>query len=415
MFSSLVRRPDTRPTARTAIALALAFAATGCGSTAHPAQPLPTPAASTSPGGVPSPTGDLYQPPRPLPSAPPGTLIWASKDTSLPIRPPSTVWLILYHSRNQANRDVAVSGYAIVPDKGAARTGREVFAWAHGTVGLGDQCAPSHDLGDNLAPYGGRQLQRGAVVVATDYDGLGTPGVPTDGVGVDEGRAVLDSVRAVAHLPRVGTLGDVVLAGHSQGGAAVLFAAQIQRSYAPELHLVGSAALAPGVELPALVDSLSTSPGKGMVLIGAIGLRAAYPNLDLAKTFTKSALADVPRIESECADATVARYQAAPTDRLFASSPNADPTARHLLEENSAGAVAPAVPIFIAHGGADQQVPVALSQTLAAKYCAEGVTVSRRVYQGVDHDGVIDAANADVLAFVADRFDHRAAANSCAR
>ena len=197
-----------------------------------------------------------------------------------------------------------------------------MYAWAHGTVGLGDQCAPSHDVRENLPPYGGQQLERGAVLVATDYEGLGTPGVPTSTVAVAEGHAVLDSIRAVAELPNVGPLGDVVLAGHSQGGRAALFAAEIAPKYAPELHLVGAAALAPGVELPALVDYLVASPGTGIVLIGAIGLQAGYPDLDLSTVFTPTAIADIPRVETECVDATVARYQSVTTNDVIRQAPS---------------------------------------------------------------------------------------------
>ena len=237
--------------------------------------------------------------------------------TGIPIHPPATIWRILYHSRSRDDHDIAVSGFAIVPKVPAPAGGRPVYAWAHGTVGLGDQCAPSHAIRENLPPYGGQQAERGAALVATDYEGLGTPGVPTSTVGLAEGHAVLDSVRAVASLPDVGTLGDVVLAGHSQGGQAALFAGELAPKYAPELHLVGVAALAPGVELPALVDYLASSPGKGTVLMGAIGLRAAYPDLDLASVFTPTAIADIPRIETECVDTTVARYQSVPTNKLI--------------------------------------------------------------------------------------------------
>ena len=55
-----------------------------------------------------------------------------------------------------------------------------MYAWAHGTVGIGDQCAPSHEIRDNLPPFGGLQVERGAVLVATDYEGIGTPGLPSN-------------------------------------------------------------------------------------------------------------------------------------------------------------------------------------------------------------------------------------------
>jgi len=377
-----------------------------CGSSAH--------AESFAKGpGVPAPPGNLYQPPKPLLAAPAGTLIWAKRVTGIPIHPPATVWRILYHSRSRDGHDIAVSGFAIVPKAPAPAGGRPVYAWAHGTVGLGDQCAPSHAIRDNLSPYGGQQVERGAVLVATDYEGLGTPGVPTSTVGLAEGHAVLDSVRAVGGLPNVGSLGDVVLAGHSQGGRATLFAGEIAPKYAPELHLVGVAALAPGVELPALVDYLASSPGKATVLMGAIGLRAAYANLDLATVFTPTAIADIPRIETECVDATVARYESTPTSELISHAPSSVTEVERILGENSPGAISPTVPIFIGHSEADEQVPVDLSARLMAKYCALGATVIRRTYPGQDHVGVIDAANDDALAFIANRYDHRPATNTC--
>ena len=376
------------------------------GSSAHAESSAKAPRVTTPPG-------NLYQPPKPLPAAPAGTLIWAKQVTGIPLHPPATVWRILYHSRSRDDHDIAVSGFALVPKASAPAGGRPVYAWAHGTVGLGDQCAPSHAIRDNLPPYGGQQIERGAVDVATDYEGLGTPGVPTFSVGLAEGHAVLDSVRAVASLPNVGSLGDVILAGHSQGGRAALFAGEIAPKYAPELRLVGVAALAPGVELPALVDYLASSPAKATVLMGAIGLRAAYPDLDLASVFTPTAIADIPRIETECVDTTVARYHAVATNKFITRDPSTVAEVQRILEENSPATISPTVPIFIGHSEADEQVPVDLSARLMAKYCALGATVMRRTYPGQDHVGVIDAANDDILAFISNRYDHRPATNTC--
>ena len=187
---------------------------------------------------VPTPDGDLYAAPEPLAHGDPGELIWAEQ-VDLPIQPPATIWRILYHSRTRLGTDVAVSGFAFVAKAKAPSGGRPVQAWAHGTVGLGDQCAPSKSLEDSFPPYG-ETLLRGGVIVATDYQGLGPPDEPGT-AGADVGQDVLDSVRAVAELPGVGKIGDVVLAGHSQGGAAALFAAELAKSYAPELKINATA------------------------------------------------------------------------------------------------------------------------------------------------------------------------------
>jgi Secretory lipase len=88
----------------------------------------------------------------------------------------------------------------------------------------------------------------------------GHPGTPTPGVGIAEGRAVLDSVHALAQLPNSGKTGPVVIAGESQGGGAALWAAQLAASCAPRLNVRGVAAFAPAAQLPTIVRSLRRPP-----------------------------------------------------------------------------------------------------------------------------------------------------------
>jgi len=179
---------------------------------------------------TPSSAARFYLLPHPLPRRPAGTLIRAER-VPLPLHPPATIWRILYHSRSASGRDMAVSGFAIVPAS-AAKGVRPVYAWAHGSSGQADRCAPSRDFPDNLPPYGGRLVGRNAVLVATDYQGLGTPGEPTPYVGVAEAHAILDGIRAAKQLRGVGRLGPVVIA------------AQLAHTYAPSLDLRGVVALA---------------------------------------------------------------------------------------------------------------------------------------------------------------------------
>ena len=103
-------------------------------------------------------------------------------------------------------------------------------------------------------------LARGYVVAATDYPGLGTPGVHPYLIGESEGRAVLDWVRAVRDLPNSGASGRFAVWGHSQGGHAALYTGEIAARYAPELKLVGVAAAAPATYLIELFDSDKSSP-----------------------------------------------------------------------------------------------------------------------------------------------------------
>ena len=51
------------------------------------------------------------------------------------------------------------------------------MAWAHGTVGIADKCAPSWaGRSQRDVDYLNHWLGQGYVVVASDYQGLGVPG-----------------------------------------------------------------------------------------------------------------------------------------------------------------------------------------------------------------------------------------------
>ena len=101
--------------------------------------------------------------------------------------------------RGRADRRV---GRVLFPAGAAPAGGRDVIAWAHPTSGVVPTCAPSL-MPDTAGMIWGlsEMLARGYVVAATDYPGLGTPGVHPYLIGESEGRAVLDSVRAVRDLP----------------------------------------------------------------------------------------------------------------------------------------------------------------------------------------------------------------------
>ena len=375
-----------------------------CGSSTHAAT-----------NGPPAPSGDLYQPPKPLPRRPPGTLIWAEK-VPVPLNPPATVWRILYHSRSLAGKDIAVSGFAIVPTSAAPGGGRLVYAWAHGSAGQADRCAPSHNVASNLPPYGGLLVARGAELVATDYQGLGTPGEPTPYVGIAEGHSLLDSVRATRQLPGTGRLGPVLLAGQSQGGGAALWAAQLARAYAPRLDIRGVVALAPAAQLTTIMKNLGKAPFNqylGEALWAVDGLDAAYPALNLARLLTHAARANLAQVAKECASETIARWRGRPLSAVFARNPRSIHSLVEVLDENSPGATNPSVPIFLAQGNRDEQIPVSVTAELEARYCKLGATVIRHLYRGADHNGVIDAAGKDVLAWIRDRIRRRPAPSGC--
>jgi hypothetical protein len=108
--------------------------------------------------------------------------------------PGATASRMLYVSQ-RPDGSAAVSGAMVfVPDTPAPEGGRPVVAWAHGTLGMGEQCAPSRGdkpLGDT-DNWLDSMMSQGWVVVATDYVGLGTPGPELYLVGEAEARDVVN-------------------------------------------------------------------------------------------------------------------------------------------------------------------------------------------------------------------------------
>ena len=124
-----------------------------------------------------------------------------------------------------------------------------MVSWAPGTTGVAARCAatriPGSEAVNYVVPELNSWLRRGYAVLRTDYEGLGVPGGRFSYfIGHSEARGVLDIVRAARVIdPRIGR--RLVIAGHSQGGQAALFAAADAPHWVPELRLRGVVALAP--------------------------------------------------------------------------------------------------------------------------------------------------------------------------
>ena len=352
----------------------------------------------------PAPTGDVYAVPDPLPPAPPGTPIWAERVAA----PEGAVaWRVLYHSRSIHDEDIAVSGLVVAPDRQPPPGGFPVIAYAHGTTGLADSCAPSRRaeaLAEDADQPGDLPLppfwDAGYVVAATDYEGLGTPGPHPYLVGGSEGRGVLDSIRAARALPDAHAGEDAVVVGISQGGHAALFTGELADAYAPDAGLRGVVALAPGAQLAQaalLLTGDQSVVGFG-VAIGA-GFAAAHPELSLDEVLTPEAVAALDVIETGCIDDILDTY-AGPAEETLRLHRLMQPPWPALLDENTPGRVATSVPIFVGQGEADALVIPELTDALVARLCAIGDDVMYRRYPGESHSGVVEASQDDVLAWI---------------
>jgi acetyl esterase/lipase len=259
----------------------------------------------------------------------------------------------------------------------------------------------------------GGLLQQGLVVAATDYQGLGTPGTARTGIRLSAGRAVLDVARAARGLDAAGAGGRVVLSGHSEGGHAVLWAAELARAYAPELQVLGVAAAAPGAELAAGLKAQGSS-GPATLTSGAMLLVVAWSDayrvsLDVLTPAGRKA---VSRVRSTCLEELAADPEVVavrPRDLLRT------PPWPSLLARNTPGHAATPAPIFLAQGADDDRVTPALTRALVGRLCRLGDTVELRTWQHVGHFDLVGAASTDVAAWIGERLAGQPARSTCRR
>src|SRR5262249_9010461 len=148
-----------------------------------------------------------------------------------------------------------------------------------------------------------RWVKAGYAVVRTDYQGLGTPGVHGYLIGKDEGRSVLDIVRAARKLN--GHLSNrVIIAGHSQGGHAALWAAALAPSWTPGLKIAGTAAFAPAShvgEQVSLTTAVTTpSPITALAALIFRGADSADASLHMESLLSDPAAALYPLTLTKC-------------------------------------------------------------------------------------------------------------------
>jgi pimeloyl-ACP methyl ester carboxylesterase len=284
---------------------------------------------------------------------------------------------------------------------------------AHGTIGLADCAAPSRDDASGepeIAYFSGLAqegqpsglFRQGAIVVASDFEGLGTPGVHPYVVGRSEGPNVLDAIRAARRI--TGTTGDAVTIGHSQGGGAALWAAQLAPTYAPDANLVGAVSAAPAVELTRLAPVLTGSDYFAYLFMVSAGYRAAYPQLDLATYMTPAGLDLTETLETSCEEGTFESVAGARAeDYLTADISTVEPFAG-LLEDNTPGDIPTDVPILLVHGEADEQLPAETSRQYLERACRAGTTtIELRTYPAANHHSVLVDARPDITTFITDR------------
>ncbi len=331
------------------------------------------------------------------------------KGYTVPIpRYPVDTYRIRFYSIDFDGSIAVITAELFVP-RYAVRTERPILVFGSGTTGIADKCAPSLEqwevrhFGDyraNMLAYAGQ----GFIVVFPDYLGFNDPDRPQRYFSkLAEGHVMLDSARAVFQDFQTSTqvvkpLSKVFAAGYSQGGHAAFAAADLKKSYAPDVPLVGMIGFGGATDVETL---LREGPAYAPFILYTYSIMYGSGDVDpsavLLDRFVKTLTTDVDTL---CVDQfqTYYGYDGSKLYRpefhraLYAKQLAASyPSLVRRLTENNSGLSGHGLPALVLDGETDFIVTVASQLRFVDALRKLGSPVRYVVYSGVPHKGIRQA------------------------
>lgn len=334
-----------------------------------------------------------------------------------------------YSTTNQHGAVSPSTGAVFFPKGKAPAGGWPVLAWAHGTVGLADQCTPSmNPRSQRDQDYLNHWLNQGYAIVASDYAGMGTEGLMSYLNGKSTAANVVDSVIAAQDLPAVKQGGQKLsrnwaVIGQSQGGGAALHVAlrATERSQQANLNFLGTVATGapayveeivlagsptfPPVPLPAGLNTYA------MYIVAAF--REANPNVDVDSALTDEGKRMVKAAEDSCYPELSEALKGTNVARAFSKPlrevPGLEPALREFMQTPATGYDKP---VFVGHGLRDMDVPTPIGIILNTdmwinQFIGDMRSRNQRVeihWYPTDHGGTVPASQVHSTPFLADLF-----------
>ncbi|MDV7614267.1 lipase family protein [Acinetobacter baumannii] len=295
----------------------------------------------------------------------------------------SSIKVMTYNMTNVQGKTATATAMVLFPKAIQPKDGYRVVVWEHGTVGVGDGCAPSKNaINPRFKILAETLLAAGYVIVAPDYEGLGTPGVHPYLNLSSEAKSALAAVKAVKEHYGAQLKGDWMSIGQSQGGHASLGTAEFANT---DASYKGAVAGAPASSLGTIIQ----------IYID--------PEMNQDSNFAVSKLDQAIRARRQI-DAAIAAGQMSPNDPLALAVPTIDKTAEGYAELLAYAAFASA--------GIKAQQP---DYDLKAIFTSGAADIAELAYGRTGDDGAClsypapDTANglqekfkAGILAFLAD-------------
>ncbi|KAF2479403.1 hypothetical protein BDY17DRAFT_318821 [Neohortaea acidophila] len=339
---------------------------------------------------------------------------------------------VLYRTTNRAGKATGTVTTVYIPPVPASPP--QILSLQSFEDALNIRCAPSwanvnssstqeEYLASYLDPIGGFALANGYYFINSDDEDEDSEWL----VGITEGRATLDGVRAAINDLNLWSP-KVALIGYSGGAHESVWAASLAAAYAPELDIVGAAFGGTPIDPKLGYELLNGSPDAALAGGALVGYANGYPKLN--RTLNKILTAKGKQVFAEFrgADACIVESAAAfagvnfSSPEYFKSNPLDNKEVQHvqkiesLLENVSPLPIpVPKFPRFEWHGLNDTTVPYAPEAEYIQQQCAKGADIVFVSYPGLDHTEAAVIGLPGALLFVQEAFKGTLTKTKCAK
>lgn len=164
----------------------------------------------------------------------------------------SSIKVMTYNMTNVQGKTTTATAMVLFPKAIQPKDGYRVVVWEHGTVGGGDDCAPSKNLlNPRFKILADTLLAAGYVIIAPDYEGLGTAGVHPYLNLSSQANSAIAAVKAAKDHYGKQLNGAWMSIGQSQGGHASLGTAEFANT---DSSYKGAVAGAPASSLGTIIQ-----------------------------------------------------------------------------------------------------------------------------------------------------------------
>ncbi|MCP0917837.1 alpha/beta hydrolase [Acinetobacter indicus] len=364
-----------------------------------------------------------------------------------------------YTMPNVRGETITTSAFVFFPKTAKPEGGYKVVVWQHGTLGVADECAPSANVLNPRFkdPLAKELLAAGYVVIAPDYEGLGSTGIHPYLDLKSQSISTVAAVKAAQTHYADQLSKEWMTVGQSQGGQASLGTAEYVTQN-PDAGYKGAVAGAPASSLDviifniaplALADAEAKEKAAGLTIeqrqggsIGAlatlltyssfyaVGVKATDPQFDYKTVFAADRTRDLVQLAEGtngenglCLDTNdaskpekslvgrftqdIAKFLTENPDKSINDYPTLDRQAFYgstslvkAIADSDPGKVKINTPVMIIQGTEDMSVPYPITDALYQKYKKMDVDVVFEPVLGATHTQAIVQANDKLLKFI---------------